>query len=190
MSTGPADDVIYAVGQSTNGAESIDLGAGNDYLEIYASNVSKLALATGNASFNGGTGVDRLYMFSQGVTFDLTNVNTAVNLKNFESIDITGNGNNIVKLDLNTVLNMSDIADNPATPANEGSMLVITGNAGDTVQLVGGVNWSTVTTGVSGATLNAMYGSAYHFVAADTYREMSYNGATLFIDETMTRTNV
>jgi hypothetical protein len=190
LTTGPADDVIYAVGQSTNGAESIDLGAGNDYLEIWASNVSKLALATGNASFDGGAGVDRLNMFSQGVTFDLTNVNTAANLKNFESIDITGNGNNIVKLDLNAVLNMSDIADNPATTANEGSMLVINGNAGDTVQLVGGINWTTVTTGVSGATLAATYGAGYAFAAADTYREMSYNGATLFIDEAMTRTNL
>jgi hypothetical protein len=189
LTTGPADDVIYAVGQSTNGAESIDLGAGNDYLEIWASNVSKLALATGNASFDGGAG-DRLNMFSQGVTFDLTNVNTAANLKNFESIDITGNGNNIVKLNLNTVLNMSDIADNPATTANEGSMLVINGNAGDTVQLVGGINWTTVTTGVSGATLAATYGAGYAFAAADTYREMSYNGTTLFIDEAMTRTDM
>jgi hypothetical protein len=69
-------------------------------------------------------------------------------------------------------------------------MLVINGNAGDTVQLVGGINWTTVTTGVSGATLAATYGAGYAFAAADTYREMSYNGATLFIDETMTRTNL
>jgi hypothetical protein len=190
LSTGPANDWIYAVGQSTNGAETINLGAGTDYLEIYASNVAKLALATGNASFDGGEGVDRLYMFSTGVTVDLTNVNIANNLNNFESIDITGNGNNTVKLDLNAVLNMSDIADNPATTANEGSMLVLNGNAGDTVQLVGGINWTTVTTGVSGATLAATYGAGYAFAAADTYREMSYNGATLFIDEAMTRTNL
>ena len=63
---------------------------------------------------------------------------------------------------------MSDIADNPATTANEGSMLVLNGNAGDTVQLVGGINWTTVTTGVSGATLAATYGAGYAFAAADT----------------------
>jgi hypothetical protein len=56
--------------------------------------------------------------------------------------------------------------------------------------LVGGINWTTVTTGVSGATLAATYGAGYAFAAADTYREMSYNGATLFIDEAMTRTNL
>ena len=86
---------------------------------------------------------------------------------------------------------MSDIADNSATTAaNEGSMLVINGNAADTVQLVGGINWTTVTTGVSGATLAATYGAGYAFAAADTYRQLTYNGATLFIDEAMTRTNM
>ncbi|WP_205872763.1 Ig-like domain-containing protein [Limnohabitans planktonicus] len=188
--TGPADDIIYAVGQSTNGVESVNLGAGDDDLRIFASNVTKLALATGNASFDGGTGVDILELFGTGMTLDLTNVNVGNNLKNFESIDITGTGNNIVKLNLNSVLNMSDIADNLATTANEGSMMVLNGNAGDTVQLVGGINWTTVTSGVSGASLATTYGTDYAFAAADTYREMSYNGATLFIDEAMTRTNL
>jgi hypothetical protein len=197
LETGAADDTITTVGKSADGVEVIDTGAGNDQLDIRASNITKLALAPGAtaASFDGGADVDILRLFQNtgtttALTLDLSNANVALNLKNFESIDITGTANNIIKLNLNSVLNMSDIADNLATTANEGSMLVLNGNAGDTVQLVGGINWTTVTSGVSGASLAATYGSDYAFAAADTYREMSYNGATLFIDEAMTRTNL
>ena len=197
LETGAADDTITTVGKSADGVEVIDTGAGNDQLDIRASNITKLALAPGAtaARLDGGADVDILRLFQNtgvttALTLDLSNANVALNLKNFESIDITGTANNIVKLNLNSVLNMSDITDNLATTANEGSMLVLNGNAGDTVQLVGGINWATVTSGVSGASLAATYGSGYGFIAADTYREMSFSGATLFIDEAMTRTNL
>jgi hypothetical protein len=187
--SGASDDQISAIGKMGDGVELIDTGAGNDILQIFDANIPKLALASGNASFNGGTGIDTLQLFADPI-LDLTNVNVANNLKNFETLEIKGVGNNIVKLDLNAVLNMSDIADNLATTANEGSMLVLNGDTGDTVQLVGGINWTTVTTGVTGASLNTTYGAAYNFGAADTYRHLTYNGASLFIDEAMARTNL
>ncbi|OYU30014.1 MAG: hypothetical protein CFE39_15715 [Comamonadaceae bacterium PBBC2] len=190
LTTGDANDAVYAVGQSTNGAETINLMGGNDALEIYASNVTKLALATGNASFDGGTGVDYLNLYSTGVTLDLTNINVSNNLKGFESINITGTGNNIVKLSLTNVLNMANATDVAATAVNETGMMVINGNAGDTVQLSGGINWTTVTTGATGASLTATYGTGYNFAAADTYIQLSNGTGTLFIDEAMTRTNV
>jgi hypothetical protein len=197
ITSGAGDDYITTIGKSTDGIEVINTGAGNDTLQIQASNITKLAVAPGAtaASFNGGADVDTLQLFqvagtTTALTLDLTNANVALNLKNFESVDITGTANNIVKLNLNSVLNMSDIADNPATTANEGSMLVLNGNAGDTVQLSGGVNWTTVTSGVSGASLSATYGAGYNFVAGDMYTQLSNSGATLFLDESMTRSNV
>ena len=197
ITSGAGDDYITTIGKSGGGIEVINTGAGNDTLQIQASNITKLTVAPGAtaASFNGGADVDTLQLFqvagtTTALTLDLTNANVALNLKNFESIDITGTANNIVKLNLNSVLNMSDIADNPATTANEGSMLVLNGNAGDTVQLSGGVNWTTVTSGVSGASLSATYGAGYNFVAGDMYTQLSNSGATLFLDESMTRSNV
>jgi hypothetical protein len=197
LTSGPADDYITTVGKSTDGVEVINAAGGNDTVLIQASNITKLANVPGAtaASFDGGADVDVLRLFQNtgtttALTLDLTNANVALNLKNFESIDITGTANNIVKLNLNSVLNMSDIADNLATPADEGSMLVINGNAGDIVQLSGGVNWALVTGGVSGASLTETYGSSYGFVATDVYRELTLSGATLFIDESMTLTNV
>ena len=201
ITSGAGDDFITTIGKNhtvaTDGVEVINTGSGNDILQIQASNITKLAVAPGAtaASFNGGADVDTLRLFqvagtTTALTLDLTNTNVGLNLKNFESVDITGTANNIVKLNLNSVLNMSDIADNLATSANEGSMLVLNGNAGDTVQLSGGINWTTVTSGVSGSSLSATYGEAYNFVAADKYTQLSNSGATLFLDEAMTRSNV
>lgn len=189
LTTGPANDNVTAVGNSK--PELISLQGGNDNLEFYAANVSKLILSTGNDIFDGGAGVDRLSLYSSGVTLDLTNVNMAKNLKNFESIDITGTGNNVIKLGLNEVLNMSDIADNLATSGvDEGKMLVVSGNAGDTTQLSGGINWATVLSGQTAANLSSTYGSGYGFVTGHTYTQYGYNGATLFLDELMTKINV
>jgi hypothetical protein len=190
LTSGAADDYITTVGRNTDGVEVINTGAGNDTVLIQPSNVTKLSLATLNASFNGGSGVDILQLFGTAMTLDLTNVNVVNNVKNFESIDITNTANNTLRLNLNSVLNMSDIADNLATLIDEGNMLVLNGNAGDIVQLVGGATWTTVASNLSGDSLNAMYGSSYAFVAADMYRQLSLNGATLFIDQSMTLNNV
>jgi hypothetical protein len=125
--------------------------------------------------------------------------NTTIDLASFiahngnpdvAQVDLTGTGDNTVKLDLNAVLSMQGTADNLDTPVDESSMLVLNGNAGDTVQLVGGINWTTVTSGVSGASLNSTYGAGYNFAATDKYTQLSYGGGTLFIDEAMTRTNL
>jgi hypothetical protein len=125
--------------------------------------------------------------------------NTTIDLASFiahngnpdvAQVDLTGTGDNTVKLDLNAVLSMQGTADNLDTPVDESSMLVVNGNAGDTVQLVGGINWTTVTSDVSGASLNSTYGTGYNFAPGDLYTQLSYGGGTLFIDEAMTRTNL
>ena len=162
-------------------------------------NVTKLALAAGFAEFDGGSGIDRLGFYNGGataanITLDLTNVNVAAHLHNFETIDLTQNGGGGVgtlKLDRNAIINLSDLLDNTATSGvNESQMLVVNGKAGDTVQLVGGINWTTVTTGLTGESLNSTYGADYNFTPADRYTQLSNNGVTLFIDEALTRTNL
>ena len=109
----------------STGTEGINLGAGDDSLSIGSNNVSRLALASGFDSFNGGTGTDTLKLVGGGITLDLTNVNVKAHLSGFEAVDLTGSGNNTLKLNLASVLDLSD-----------NDKLVVAGNAGDVLQIV------------------------------------------------------
>ncbi len=60
-----------------------------------------------------------------GLTLDLTNATAKSHLSGFEAVDITGTGNNTLKLNLASVLNLSD-----------NDKLVVLGNAGDALQIV------------------------------------------------------
>jgi len=164
-----------------------------------SNNVTKLALAAGFAEFDGGAGIDRLGFYNGGttaanITLDLTNVNVAAHLHNFETVDLTQNGGGgagTLKLNLNAIVNLSDVLDNAATSGvDESQMLVVHGKSGDTVQLVGGINWATVTTGQTAEALNSTFGSDYRFTAGHTYWQYSNSGTTLFIDELVTKTNL
>jgi hypothetical protein len=91
---------------------------------------------------------------------------------------------------------MSGTTDNAtSTDANESKMLVVNGDAGDVVQLVSGSQWTQAGAGLSGATLGGTvaanaYGSSFNFISGHTYAQYNYGGASLFIDETMTLTNL
>jgi uncharacterized protein YaiE (UPF0345 family) len=146
--------------------------------------------AAGPVNAAGVSAVDSLKLSGSGLVLDLTNVTALQEVKGVESLDITGSGDNLVKLNLKSLLNMVNASDNAATAVNEAGMLVINGDAGDAVQLEDDVNWQTVTTGVSGEALTAMYGSAYYFVATDTYSQLTNGAGTLFIDEAMKWTYV
>jgi Bacterial Ig-like domain len=193
LSGSAGNDKIVAAGGSTGvaGAETINLGSGDDVLTVLASNVTKLGVSTGNASFDGGAGVDLLKLSGTGLTLDLTNANVKAHLTNFESFDLTGTGNNTLKLSLTEVLDMSNIADNVATlGVDEGRMLVISGNTGDIAQLLGGAAWTSVATAQTAAALNGTYGASYGFLTGHTYAQLSNSGAMLFLDEQLTRTNL
>jgi len=95
--TGAGDDFVVAVGTNNTGVESINTAAGADTVQIMSNNVTKLALAAGFAEFDGGAGIDRLGFYNGGttaanITLDLTNVNVAAHLHNFETVDLTQNG--------------------------------------------------------------------------------------------------
>ena len=108
-------------------------------------------------------------------------------------LDITGSGNNTLKLSLDDVLSMSGAVDNATTTGvNESKMLVINGDAGDVVQLVSGSQWTQTGAGLSGTTLGATatattaYGAAFNFVGVHTYAQYSYGGANLFLNDNLT----
>jgi hypothetical protein len=104
------------------GADQILAAAGDDTIVLNASNVSSLSNAL--AFVDGGTGTDTLKLDGAGITLDLTALQNKV--MGIEKIDLTGSGNNTLKLSLADVLAVTDT-----------DRLFVTGNAGDTVQIIG-----------------------------------------------------
>ena len=147
---GAGDDVV-----TLSAAGSIAYaGAGNDVIHINGAMISALTAkygAGGNlgqlATIGGGSGVDTLTLDGAGLTLDLTQVsNASASLPNgssritsVERVDLTGTGNNTLKLSLNDVLDMSE-ANLFATTGRH--QLMVTGDAGDTVQLGGLTSWT------------------------------------------------
>ncbi|MDB5823804.1 MAG: hypothetical protein JWR21_2508, partial [Herminiimonas sp.] len=142
-------DVVY-LGATTNdtltggsGADVVDGGAGDDILDGGAG-VDTLIGGTGNdtiyydsadASADGGAGTDTLKFSNaaSGVVLDFGDLARPATgglrptLTGFEIIDITGSGKNTVVIDSASLKALSDTTDS----------LDITGNAGDTVYIVG-----------------------------------------------------
>jgi len=84
---------------------------------------------------DGGSGVDSLALLGSGATFDFTGLADS-KVQNIETIDVTGSGNNTLKLGLTDALNLSgelrlDFTGGGSAP----KALVVDGDAGDTLQL-------------------------------------------------------
>jgi hypothetical protein len=90
-----------------------------------------------NAGLHGGAGIDTLKLTGAGQTLDvskLLNVNGHDKLSSIEIIDITGQGNNTLKLSMNDVLELG----HENVFRNDGhTQLMVNGNAGDRVELSG-----------------------------------------------------
>jgi hypothetical protein len=129
--------------------------------------------------------------FGENQQIDLTQLASS-SFQRANSIDLTGAGNNSIKLGLAEVMSLSNPLDNAATvAANESTLLVINGDAeGDVVNLVGGTQWSQTNVGVDGATLNGTYGAGHQFLAGHSYDQFVLNNANLFIDHNLTKNNV
>ena len=117
-----------------SGADSISAGAGNDTI-VGAQNDTLL---------DGGDGYDTLSLAGSGATFDLTNPTQAARVIGIEEIDLTGVGNNTLKLDRQAVLT------EVAADGDGVHVLMVTGNAGDTLAFAD-AQWSNVGTIVDGA---------------------------------------
>ncbi len=118
---GSGDDVLTGGG----GADVFQGGAGDDRL-IVSDLTFHLA--------DGGNGIDTLALSGAGQTLDLTDPLTAGRLESIERIDLTGSGNNTLKINAAAVL--SGVGE--VTGGRH--VLTVEGNAGDIVSLAE-VNW-------------------------------------------------
>ena len=102
-------------------------GTGNDTFKLGADNVAKLddaGTSQSIARIDGGTGLDKIVLDGSSISMDLTAIKADV-IRDVEEIDITGGGANTLKLNLASVLDLSD-----------NDKLVVLGNAGDALQIV------------------------------------------------------
>ncbi|BBC73854.1 hypothetical protein AEB_P2986 [Altererythrobacter sp. B11] len=126
--------------RGNGGADVIYGGAGNDRIILNADNVAKLGQS--GASIQGGLGTDTLALDGSGITLDLTTLRDAF-VKGVEKIDLTGSGNNTLKLNLTDVLNLHDPEESAfnefeALTGKVGKQqMMVDGNSGDALQLVG-----------------------------------------------------
>ncbi len=105
------------------GADRISAGTGNDTIVLNASNV--IALSQGSVDVDGGSGIDTLKIDGSGITLNLQLVNG--NLRRIEKVDITGSGNNTVRV------SVTDMKDERRDLSVDAEQLFILGNPGDTV---------------------------------------------------------
>jgi VCBS repeat-containing protein len=168
------------------GADQISAGDGNDKVVLNASNVSALS-AVNTAVVNGGAGVNTLKLSGSDLLLDMTLSSVQSKVDNFSVVDITGAGNNTLKLNLLNLQTLSGAVDNAVTAnVNEAQMLVVHGDSGDAVILENAASW-TVANSLTGATLSSTYGVDYGFVLGTPTRKYSRytkNGVTLFVDDT------
>jgi hypothetical protein len=87
---------------------SINAGSGKDSILINASNISALEqTGAGNrARVDGGGGIDTLVLEGSDLTLDLTKISDR-RIQDIEVIDITGSGENTLKLNLDDLLHAS-----------------------------------------------------------------------------------
>ncbi len=158
--TAAAETFIGGMGNDTilgSGADVIYAGAGNDVISIDATMAVALTKPMGSggntaqyARISGGGGIDRLALHGADITLDLRAVANQGNsagdgmsrLDSIEIIDLTGSGDNTLKLGVNDVLDITGMSNQLFSSSNgiPHHQLVVDGNAGDVVQSSG---WGT-----------------------------------------------
>jgi Ca2+-binding RTX toxin-like protein len=173
---GNGDDVITGNG----GFDVMYGGRGNDTFVLNADNVAKLSNSGSSQAISridGGTGIDTLRLDGAGITLDFTQL-TGAPVKNVERIDLTGSGNNTVRLTLTDVLDLGSNNTFNVNPAavDTRKQLQVQGDAGDRVVLTDVANWTQLT----GANSTFVDGSK-------TYNVWNHNtsGAQLLIDQAL-----
>ena len=158
---GAGNDIYTANG----GADVIYAGAGNDTIILNADNIAKLELGiTDNqlAKIDGGAGTDTIKLDGSGITFDLTKISNVLaedsRIESIEKIDLTGTGDNTLKISLADVLDI-----------NSTQVLSIDGNSSDAVNLLSADGWiKSATTITEGTNTYSVYTSGAAELRIDT----------------------
>ncbi|WP_205872726.1 Ig-like domain-containing protein [Limnohabitans planktonicus] len=140
------------------GADVLYGGRGNDTFVLNADNVAKLddaGTAQNIARIDGGTGIDTVKLDGSAIVMDLSTAKGEA-LRNIEKIDLTGTGNNTLKLSLTDMLehaNSSNVFNASNTTSGLSAQvarnqLMVDGDAGDKLVLSDLTNWTASATKV------------------------------------------
>jgi hypothetical protein len=134
------------------GADVLYGGRGNDTIVANADNVAKMSqsgTAQAIARIDGGSGIDTLRLDGAGILLDLSTISGPA-LQNIEKIDLTGSGDNTLKLSLtdmlqgfddSNVFNSSNTTSGLAAKVTR-NQLMVDGNTGDKLHLTDLANWT------------------------------------------------
>ena len=158
LAGGSGNDELNGAGGSDllrggTGADLLKGGTGADSLLGNAGN-DRFFFDPQDVSVNGGPGLDQLVIIGRGQTLNLVTLDDG-RLMELELIDLTGTGNNTLRLDADEVLGISSST----------NILRVMGNAGDRVYTGGG--WED---------------AADRSIGGQLYHQFTHDGATLFID--------
>jgi hypothetical protein len=188
---GVAQTLVAGAGNDTLTATAAGVlygGAGDDTFIINNDVISALQNpmgAGGNttqlARIDGGTGMDTLVLSGASLRLDLTQVaNQAASnpsgssrINGVETIDITGSGNNRLRLNLSDLLDMGSAN---LFETNGHQQLMVKGNSGDTVEMTDKGNWIKLTAPV------VVDGASYHVLDHTTSSAMLYVSQSVTLD--------
>jgi len=157
-----SNQLVGGLGNDTliggGGADVLYGGAGNDTIVANADNLAQLALAGSSQNVmrvDGGGGIDTFKLDGAGLMLDLSLVSGPA-IQNIEKIDLTGSGNNTLKLSLTDMLqsfdnlnvfNSSNTTSGLAAKVTS-NQLMVDGDTGDKVVLTDLASWTASGTNV------------------------------------------